>query len=487
MRELARRTPAGLASLTTRGQYYYPPVIEALDTVLVQVAVGRLKRVIITFPPRHGKSMLTSKTFPAWYVGTFPDRRIILASYEGDFAATWGRKSREVLEQYGESVFGIKVDQRSNAASDWGVAGHDGGMVCAGVGGPITGKGAHVFLIDDPIKSSKEAMSPVVRQSIWEWYLSTAYTRLEADPEGAMIIIMTRWHTDDLVGRLLSPAYVTDLENPEQWTVLNFPAIAEENDILGRQPGEALFPERYPIERLNQIRSRMTAYWWNALYQQKPIAEGSAVFKRTWFDEGITDDRPQMVRRVAYWDLAATISSSADYTAGVLLGMDAQMRLYVLDVERFQLTWLGTKERIAETLLRWRPDQVGIEQQGMQSVAVQELAAEPRLMDITINGVAVDKDKLTRVSPFAARCESGMVYLMRAAWNGTFIDELCSFPLGAHDDQVDAVGGAYQMLAALVPAAGGYAATDVDVGRIFGSERRTQWPFRSDLHRLDQR
>ena len=172
---------------------------------LVDVSARRIKGLIVTEPPRHGKSELISKYFPAWYLGLFPDERIILTSYEADFAASWGRKARDIIEEYGEELFGIQVRQDSSAANRWGIQGYEGGMNTAGAGGPITGKGGNLIIIDDPFKNAEEANSKTIRDKVWEWYKSTLYTRLE--PNGVLVIIQTRWHEDDLVGRLLNPEY----------------------------------------------------------------------------------------------------------------------------------------------------------------------------------------------------------------------------------------------------------------------------------------
>jgi hypothetical protein len=208
--------------------------------------------------------MLTSQYFPAWYLGVFPDRRIILASYEADFAASWGRKARDILEEYGPSLFGVGVRRGSSAANRWDLEGKTGGMETAGIGGPITGKGANLLIIDDPVKNPAEALSPLYRQKAWDWYASAAYTRLE--PDAAIVVIQTRWHPEDLAGRIVAQAS----KGGEPFEILNLPALAEQGDILGRQPGEALWPERFPAERLAEIRQTQGERWFVSLYQQRP-------------------------------------------------------------------------------------------------------------------------------------------------------------------------------------------------------------------------
>src|SRR5690348_3861723 len=240
LQALATGTPAGLAWVASDGRWQYAPHLRLLSDALWRVAAGHIRRLMVFMPPRHGKSELVSHYFPAWYLGTRPNRRVILTSYEADFAATWGRKVRDVLAEFGPTLYGVRVRDDSSAANRWDLAEHTGGMVTAGVGGPITGRGADVLIIDDPVKNADDALSATMRERVWEWWRSTAYTRLE--PSGAAVLVMTRWHEDDLAGRLLGEME----QGGEHWEVLRLPAIAEEeDDALGRHPGEALWPQRF--------------------------------------------------------------------------------------------------------------------------------------------------------------------------------------------------------------------------------------------------
>lgn len=201
-------------------------------------------------PPRHGKSEMASRYTPAWYLGRYPNRRVILASYEADYAASWGRKARDLLEEHGSSLFGVCVRQDSHAANRWDLADHNGGMTTAGVGGAITGRGADLLIIDDPVKSVEEAESETYRARTWDWWRGVALTRLE--PGGSVILVMTRWHEDDLAGRILQ-------EDSANWRVLSLPAIASDDldDPLDREPGEPLWPERYDADALARRRQEM--------------------------------------------------------------------------------------------------------------------------------------------------------------------------------------------------------------------------------------
>ena len=231
--------PAGLARYATQGRWILAPHLELLNRKLVDLAAGQIRRLLVTMPPRHGKSELCSVYLPAWYLGNYPERRIILASYESDFAASWGRRVRDVLEQHGQHLFEVSLRADSAAAYRWDLDGYTGGMIAVGVGGAATGRGADLFIIDDPVKSPEEAQSQTMSRRIWDWYRGVARTRLE--PGGAMLLIMTRWSEDDLAGRLLAD------RDGEAWEVLNLPALAEDDDPIGRVPGEALWPERFPL------------------------------------------------------------------------------------------------------------------------------------------------------------------------------------------------------------------------------------------------
>ena len=279
-----------------------------------KTACTRLDRLNINLAPRHGKSLILSQFFPAWFLLVYPWRRVILCSYEADFAAQWGRKVRDLVIQWGP-VFGVSVAQDSKAADRWEIAKHGGGMQTAGVGGPILGKGADLLILDDLTKNADEALSAVYREKTWNWYTSTAYSRLE--PGAAIVHVQQRWHTDDMTGRLL--------ENDHgRWTNLVLPALAGENDILGRPPGAALWPERYSVADLEDKR-RLTPTWFAAQYQQVPIDLEGGFFRglETVQVIGAAPAESNFERIVRAWDLAATEAQSGtdpDWTVGAKVG-----------------------------------------------------------------------------------------------------------------------------------------------------------------------
>lgn len=433
--QLAVLSPAGFAWYASQGKWVCPPHIQYLNQKLLDVSSGRCKRLIITEPPRHGKSEMVSKYFPAWYLGTNPDDRIILTSYESSFAASWGRKSRDLLAE-NQGIFGIQIAQDSASVQDWNIEKRLGGMNTAGVGGPCTGKGAKVFIIDDPCKNNEEAMSEVIREKIWDWYKSTAYTRLE--PDGAMIVIMTRWHDDDLVGRLLKEQ---DLGG-DKWEVVNLPAIATHDDLIGRKPGEALWPERYSIEELRRIEKTLGPFWFSSMYQQNPVPAGGAIIKRDWWKYYTTPpDRKLFKRYIWAWDTAIKTGEENDFTVGVYIG-ETETGYYVLDLVREKLEYPDLKRVISQKYHGSRASAIIIEDKSSGQQVIQEFSRETKLPIIPAgkDKKGLMPDKVTRALVVTPLIQSGLVWIPEnASWVGEFVSECLSFPKGKHDDQVDAL------------------------------------------------
>ena len=381
---------------------------------------------MVSMPPRHGKSEYCSKYLPSWFLGSFPDRRVILTSYEATFAASWGRKSRNLLEEHGH-LFGRKVATSPSAADQWDIQGHSGGMVTAGAGGAITGKGAHLAIIDDPIKNSEEAASQTIRDKIWEWYQSTLYTRLE--PDAVLIVIQTRWNEDDLCGRLINEAN----SGGERWRILELPAINDD--------GAALWPERYSIADLNRIKRSVGAYHWEALYQQRPSPREGNLFKVNRLN--FCDVEPVGLKMSRAWDLAST-EGDGDYTAGVRIGKDAEGRIFVCHVKRGQ--W-ATDERDREIRLTAEEDGFKCRQRMPQDPGQAGKSQVPHLARLLhgfpLHFQTVSGDKVTRADPFSSQVNAGNVWLVRGDWNRDYIEELRQFDRGKHDDMVDASSDAY--------------------------------------------
>lgn len=442
-RGIARESPADLASLLSPGRWEWADHLDLLNQRLVDVAEGRIRHLLITMPPRHGKSEFASKWNPAWYLGRWPDRRVILASYGASFAASWGRKVRDILTEHGTRLFDISIRRDSKAADEWRIEGREGGMQTCGVGGPLTGKGANLLIIDDPVKNAEEANSEVYREKTWDWYTSTAYTRLE--PGGAVILIMTRWHEDDLAGRILARA----VETGESWAVVNLPALAGEHDELGRSAGEPLWPERYDRDALDGIRKTLGSYQFSALYGQSPVPPEGGLFKRAWFrywspsgdsyrlSDGAGAVRADHCRRFGTMDLAFSTKKEADYTVICAWAVTPGADLLLLDMKRTRTDSPKViVEMAGEMSARHGLDYVGVEKvQGQALVIRAALDA-----GLTVRPLIPDADKITRSIPAQIRMENGQIYLPMGHPDLEAIEhELLTFPKAAHDDIVDCV------------------------------------------------
>jgi predicted phage terminase large subunit-like protein len=395
---------------------------------------------IFELPPRHGKTVSISRLFPPYALGLHPEWRCIMASYGATLAYKNSRAARNFMmsPRYAEIFPDVKLAGDSKAADAWDIAHHLGGLDAMGVGGGVTGKGGHIIVVDDPVKSRQEAESEVYRDKVWDWFTDDLYTRRE--PGGVIIVVMTRWHQDDLVGRLLK-------NEPDKWKRIRLPALAEDNDPLGRKVGEALWPERFPEPVLRDIECTMGAYSWSALYQQNPVPAEGGIFKRAWFNPLVANP-PEIVTAYRSWDLAMSEKTSADYTAGVKIGQGTDGHWYILDIAHARVDWGDLTGFLADVILKDGPSvQQGIEEKGYMSRAISDLNGDPRLRGYAIFGYPVDTDKVTRALPFAAKCGAGLVHVVNAHWTEAYLDELCSFPMGAHDDQVDASSGAWAMTA----------------------------------------
>ena len=396
--------------------------------------------LISEFPPRHGKTMSLFRLFPTWYLGNNPDHRIMGVSYGATLAEKNSRLARNLMMSpwYREIFPDVMLDPASKAADAWNIYGHEGGMDAMGVLGGATGKGANILICDDLIKSREEAESDTIRDRTWDGLIDDLLTRLE--PGGAIILNGTRWHMDDPIGRA-----VLNLQHLRPYR-FRLPALAEENDPLGRAVGDALWPARFPLKTLHEIKRTLGDYSWSALYQQEPVPSEGGIFKRAWFEPLLLAE-PPMLFQVRGWDLAMSEKTSADYTASVKLGVHESANVHVLDVTRQRVDWGDLVEYMAQIILNDGPDVLqGIEMKGYMSRAVAALNADPRLHGYSVFGFDVDKDKLTRALPFAAKAGAGMVQVLHRSWSEMFVEELCSFPNGAHDDLVDASSIALEML-----------------------------------------
>lgn len=430
----------------TLPDYQHAAHLALLDARLTQVAryvetggAEGIGRLIVSMPPRHGKTASAVRAFPSWFMGRNPSKNIIMAGYGHSLIVESSRAVRNMLQspEY-KGIYphiALAADANQMDAFDTTLGGK---LRAMGVGGAVTGKGAHLLIVDDPIKRRQEAESATIRNSIWAWFTDDFLSRRDS-ASAAVVVVMTRWHTDDLIGRIL-------LNYPDEYEYLRLPALAESDDPLGREEGAALWSERYPATYFDTWRN--LPYTFAGLYQQRPVPSEGGLFKRAKFDDGMMDSEPSdIVRRARYWDLAMSSKTSADYTVGALMGQTADGRIVVLDVVRRQIEWDNVPQLIVETALRdGRGVSIGIEAAFYQTSAVKKVLSRAELHGFSVRGYAPDKDKFTRALPFADRVGAGVVTVMRRAWSEAFISELCSFPNGDHDDQVDAAAGSYLML-----------------------------------------
>ena len=429
---------------------WYPHVIK-LAEALQRVADGEIARLMVFMPPRHGKSELVSRLFTAYYLYRHPERWVGITSYAAELAYTFSRAARDNYLRAGGKFKGD-----ANAVKHW-ETGKGGGLWAGGVGGPITGKGFHVGIVDDPLKNSEEAASETIREKQKDWYGSTFYTREE--PGGAIIIVLTRWNEEDLAGHLLAQE---EGEEPERWHIISMAAIKEDEEPTfpatctlepdERTPGEALCPPRYPLDKLRRIAKRIGSYFWNALFQQRPRPKDGNTFKRPWFK--IAQAAPVEARRVRYWDKAGT-QDGGDWTVGLRMAQTAEGLYYIEDVVRGQ--WSpGERDRVIRQTAELDAEQFGstgaVRQWGEQEPGASGKADAQAFVRLLAGFAAhtepASGSKEVRAGPLAAQVEVGNVVLVQGAWNKVFIDELCDFPTGKHDDQVDAASGAFNKLAA---------------------------------------
>ncbi len=428
-------------------------ICQRLEKFVQDVADKKSPRLMIFMPPRHGKSQLTSKTLAAWVLGHYPTWEFIQCSYSGSLANKFSRNVRGILrDPLYEGIFNTRLNKDTQGQEMWETT-EGGGLLAAGVGGPITGNGAHILCIDDPVKNREEAESATQREGTWDWYTSTAYTRLA--PGGGILVIQTRWHDDDLSGRLLKKQ--KDGEG-DTWDVVEYPAVAERDERF-RKKGEALHPERYDEKALARIRKVSERDWW-ALYQQKPIADEGAYFTRDMFDFYLEDDRPPDDEMVFYdaWDLAVATKEHNDFSVGIKAGFDRDEHLWFTDLLRLNVDTMELVEHIIDLHQKRKSQITGIER-GQIDQAIGPFL-DKRIRERKAWGLFVEplkpgkRDKVLRARPIQGMARQGYVHLPHPSWCpwvNDFVNELLRFPAGAFDDQVDAFAWIGQMITDMAP------------------------------------
>lgn len=452
MMELARRD---LIDFSITVDEYYDPNWhhEVIAEKLMAVERGEIKRLMIFMPPRHGKSRLASIDFPAWYLGRHPDGQIITSSYSSDLAKDFGENTRDLVSsfEYGQIFPDTLLKQDSKSKDKWkveeraekGKKARQGYYISVGVGGPITGRGAKIALIDDPFKNREEAESQTIRDKVHNWYTSTMYTRLEKG--GAIILIMTRWHNDDLAGRLIE-----EMENGgEQWEIVEFPAVAEKNEEY-RKEGEALWPDKYPLEDLQRIKGAVGVRDWASLYQQKPIITENQEFKEETFR--YFEESDIVEKNFSYTiavDPAISKADTADRTGITVVGKEVgKPEWYVLEAMGHRLDPLELIDTVFSLYNEYRkrgPVKVGIETVAYQKSLIYYMKEEMKQREdyIHIQELKNSNKKEERIRGLIPLFNTGVIFLRR---NYALLhEELLTFPSGRHDDVLDSLASHLEM------------------------------------------
>lgn len=428
-----------------------------LCKILTRFANGDIKRLIVCMPPRHGKSQLVSRQLPAFILGQNPKARIIAASYSADLASMMNRDVQRLIEsEHYQNIFPNTTIPSNTTKTGWlrnsdifEIMDYGGIYRSVGVGGGITGQGGDKILIDDPIKNREESDSLVYRDKLYNWYTSTLYTRAEKD--AGILIVETRWHEDDLPGRLLALAKADP--TADQWEVISLPATAEGKTFSTlledpRPLDEPLWPNKYSTERLATIKASIGTRDWNALYQQRPAPDEGTIVKKTWWQYYL--ERPKKFDQIVQsWDLTFTNSKTSDFVVGVVLGK-VGASIYLLDMIRDRLSFTESIAAFKKLSLKW-PEATAkyVEQTANGYALIDTLKKE-------IPGIIAVKptsSKIARVNAVAPKIEAGNCFLPSpsiAPWMALVLDEWSNFPAGANDDIVDAMSQGISKLVASV-------------------------------------
>ena len=463
-------------------------IARRLERFSDEVAKGMSPRLMLLMPPRAGKSELASRMFPAWHLGRHPSHEVIACSYNVGLAMSFSRKVKETIDDsMYQSVFETRLNPNFQGAEEWGIEGTRGGYVAAGVGGGINGKGAHVLVIDDPLKNAEEADSADLREKIWDWYGSTANTRLA--PGGGVLIVQTWWHDDDLAGRL-QLAMAADPE-ADQFEVVKYPAIAEHDEWLDaetdrivhpddldegfecdetlpgtnlprftklRSKGDALHPERYDLVKLNRIKKTIPPRFWSALYQQNPVPDDGAYFTKDQFKRGPV---PPIKRAKVFiaWDFAISEKRQNDYTVGTVGLQDSDDVLHVAEVVRFKSAdAFFIVQSILNLTERWYSSNLILGFEDGQIYRAIESLLRKRMRERSVYpSIQVLKpitDKMARARVLQGRMQQGVVsFNENGEWFDTVRAEMLRFPAGVHDDCVDSAAWMAQLAIGSAPPA----------------------------------
>jgi predicted phage terminase large subunit-like protein len=399
-----------------------------------RVANGECKRLIINMPPRHTKSEFASYLLPAWFLGKYPEKKVIQTSHTAELAVGFGRKVRNLVDSdvYKEVFPAVALQSDSKAAGRW-ATNKGGDYFAIGIGGAVTGKGADILIIDDPHSEQEAALSetnPEIYDKTYEWYTSGPRQRLQ--PGGAIVVVMTRWSKRDLTGQVIKAAAQRD---GEDWEVIEFPAILPS--------GKPLWPEFWPLPQLEALKNELPNGKWMAQYQQQPTSDVNAIIKREWWKIWEKEDPPHCEFLIQSWDTAFLKTQRSDYSActtwGVFYKTDdtglQQANIILLNAFKRRMEFPELKQRALEEWKDWEPDALIVE----AKASGQPLIFELRAMGIPVQEFSPSKgnDKIARLNAVADMFASGMVWVPNTHWAEELMEEVASFPSGEHDDLVD--------------------------------------------------
>jgi len=468
-------SPACFACYASRGRWKLAPHLSLIDTLLLSVATGKplprhlraamarttglrpeemdrpIDRLLVELPPRHGKSQLISKYFPAWFMGMYPDRDFILTSATDDLAQVCSQEARDLAIEYGPSVFGRKVRPDVRATHHWQMEA-GGSVQAAGVNGDIIGRGARCLIVDDFVRNAQDALSETVRESQDRWFMSTVRSRLA--PAGAVVIMATRWHRKDLIGKRLAEMS----QGGDRWARVRLPALAEEDDPLGRKPGEPLWPAMFSLDWLNRTRNSYVVsgydWMWEALYQQNPPEVLDSEFSPScfgdhlWFDEWPPEDS-QLLRVIAI-DPSVTGKDRADYSAIVMLVYDGHFWYADADIQRRDA--FRTVDDGLACYRRFRPYTMAVESvafSAMLAPMMRQRAAEIGLGGVKVFPLPVTRDDIQGIRPdkreriryrLTERLNKRQIKFMRGSPGASLlVEQIQGFPSCKHDDGPDAL------------------------------------------------
>lgn len=400
---------------------------------LERLARGETRRLMLLLPPGSAKSTYASQLFPAWWMARNPEGAVVATSHTAALAEKFGRGVRSLLEEHAPRLR-VRICPDARAATRF-VTKRGGEYFGIGVHGGVTGRRADLAIIDDPVKSFADAESFSAREHLWEWFRSELVTRLK--PGGRMVLVMTRWHQDDIAGRLIEQG---------GWDIIQLPALAVSDDPLGRAPGEVLWPDWEDAAGIAEKRAMLGERHFSALFQQAPMRDGGQVFDARKLR--IVDEVPAG-SAVRAWDLAGTADGTGDpdWTVGVKLVRDASGGVFIDDVVRFRGTPGEVAERIrVSAIADGKSVIVGLPQDPGQAGKSQVMFLTQMLSGFVVVATPETGTKTVRAMPIAAQISGGTVAMRRASWNAALLDELSSFPTGRKDDQIDALARAFAML-----------------------------------------